>query len=151
MNENTWESWSAMNSHQLEELMALNHPAGPVRPWGVRVKTEVVVKEEEDGSRVGGFGTPQSKAPRSSSAPAHSALGIDSTPSPKPRGSAFPSLALSQGHIRHHEHHVQEQLWCPIPRNKALLNKPSHPAEARLCRECRSTLQIHTSSSIPFK
>lgn len=50
-----------MNSHQLEELRALTHPAGPVRPWEVRVRAEVVVKEEEDGSRVEVFGTPHSK------------------------------------------------------------------------------------------
>lgn len=52
-NENTRESWSAVDTHRLEELMALNHPAGPVRPWEVRVRAEVVVKEEEDGSGVG--------------------------------------------------------------------------------------------------
>lgn len=155
MNENTRESWSAMNSHQLEELRALNHPAGPVRPWEVRVRAEVVVRRKRMAAELKSLEHPIPKAPRSSSAPAHSTLGIDSTPSPKPQGFAFPSLVLSLGHIRHHEHHVQKQLWCPIPRNKALLNKPAHPAEARLSRsqlrECRNTLQIHTSSSIPFK
>lgn len=50
-----------MSTHQLEEPMALNHPAGPVQPWGVRVRAEVIVKEEEDGSRVEAFGTLHSK------------------------------------------------------------------------------------------